>query len=290
MLRNTILIILSILVSSLPALLAAEANSPILRTSQFDQQWLDTVVSIERLMQGTKEVPVGTGFIVSTARNHLLLVTAKHVIQDEKGKLLSNLAYRLNQVGGTSQLLKDVDLVESGIGTWFEAPQHDFAVRFVPVVQGASVKSIPLDRFIEQTQVEAGTTLAALGFPLGLRSVDHALPIARRGMIGRADFDSLLADLFVFPGNSGGPVLYVPAYKTGGISFGEGVVHKEMLVGIVLSYIPYREVAISEQTKHPRVVFEENSGLANLAPAWVLKQFISTGSVDSFDQQFGAPK
>ncbi|MEN6615143.1 MAG: hypothetical protein ABFD12_01160 [Syntrophorhabdus sp.] len=61
-----------------------------------------------------------------------------------------------------------------------------------------------------------------------------------------------------------------------------------MLVGIVSSFIPYREVAVSEQTRRPRIVFEENSGLANLVPAWVLKGFITTGSVDSFDQKLSA--
>lgn len=286
--RKTIFIIECVLVSTILVSLAAEAGPPTLRTSQFDQQWLDTVVSIERLPDGTKEFPVGTGFMVATAHGHLLLVTAKHVVQDDKGRLLSDLAYRVNRAGNSSQLLRDVDLVKAGAGTWFLAPQDDVAVRFVPVVQGASLKAMPLERFIEQAQVEAGTPLAALGFPMGLRSLDHALPIARRGMVGRAGSNSLLADLFVFPGNSGGPVLYVPAFKTGGVSFGGAeVVRAEMLVGIVSSFIPYREVAVSEQTRRPRIVFEENSGLANLVPAWVLKGFITTGSVDSFDQKLG---
>lgn len=36
------------------------------------------------------------------------------------------------------------------------------------------------------------------------------------------------------------------------------------LIGIVKSYIPFQDVAISQQTKRPRVIFEENSGLANV--------------------------
>jgi hypothetical protein len=142
--RKTIFIIVCVLVSAVPGLLAAEANPPTLRTSQFDQQWLDTVVSIERLPDGTKEVPVGTGFIVKTAHNQLHLVTAKHVVQDDKGRLLSDLAYRLNRAAGSSQLLRDADLVKAGAGARFDAPQDDLAVRFVPVVQGASVKAMPL--------------------------------------------------------------------------------------------------------------------------------------------------
>lgn len=270
---------------------ASESNPPVVRTSQLDQQWLDAVVSIERLPVAGKEAPIGTGFVVVSTRNHLILVTTKHVIHDDDGKLLGDLAYRLNRTGSSSQLLKDADLVQAGGGSWFVSQHDDVAVRFLPIVQGASIKAIPLDRFIEEPQVEAGTPLAALGFPMGLRSVDHAMPIARRGMVGRVDSTVVLADLFVFPGNSGGPVLYVPAFKTGGVSFGgAGVVPQEMLIGMVSSFIPYSEVAVSMQTKRARVVFEENSGLANLVPAWVVRNFITSGDVRSFDEKLGATK
>lgn len=269
----------------------SESSPPVVRTSQLDQQWLDTVVSIEQLPAAGKEVPIGTGFVVSSTRNHLILVTAKHVICDADGKLLADLAYRVNQIESSSRLLKDTDLVQAGAGSWFLSRQDDVAVRFLPIPQRASIKAIPLDRFIEESQVEAGTPLAALGFPMGNRSVDHAKPIARRGMVGRADPTVVLADLFIFPGNSGGPVLYVPAFKTGGISFGgTEVVRQEMLIGMVSSFIPYRDVAVSLQTKRPRVVFEENSGLANLVPAWVVRNFITTGEVDSLDAKLGATK
>ena len=270
------------------------SSPPVIRTSQLDQQWLDAVVSIEQLQvagkEGTKVVPIGTGFVVASTRDHLILVTAKHVVHDADGKLLGDLAYRLNRIGSSSQLLMDADLVRTGGSSWFASQQDDVAVRFLPIVQGASIKAIPLDRFIEEPQVEAGTPLAALGFPMGLRSVDHARPIARRGMVGRADSTVVLADLFIFPGNSGGPVLYVPAFKMGNVSFGEGVVRQEMLIGMVSSFIPYREVAVSMQTKRPRVVFEENSGLANLVPAWVVRNFITTGEVNSLDEKLGATK
>lgn len=269
----------------------SESNPPVVRTSQLDQQWLDTVVSIERLSVAGKEDPIGTGFVVSSTRNRLILVTAKHVVHDADGKLLADLAYRLNRIGSSSQLLKDADLVQAGGGSWFVSLQDDVAVRFLPIVQGVSIKAIPLDRFIEEPQVEAGTPLAALGFPMGLRSVDHAKPIARRGMVGRADPTVVLADLFIFPGNSGGPVLYVPAFKTGGVSFGGAeVVRQEMLIGMVSSFISYSDVAVSQQTKRPRVVFEENSGLANLVPAWVVKNFITSDEVDSLDAKLGATK
>lgn len=260
-----------------------------LRTSQLDQQWLDTVVSIERQPAAGQEVPVGTGFVVLSGQNHLILVTAKHVIHDQQGKPFTDLVYRLNRASGPSQLLKDADLIVAGAGSWFVSPNQDVAVRFLPVVQGALVKAIPLDRFVEEKQVEAGTPIAVLGFPMGLRSTEHARPIARRGMVARAESTIVIADVLIFPGNSGGPVLYVPTFKTGGISFGGAeVVPHEMLVGVIVSFIPYRDVAVSLQTNRPRVVFEENSGLANLVPAWVARDFVTSGAVASFDKQLGA--
>lgn len=269
----------------------SESSPPVLRTSQLDQQWLDTVVSIEQLSEDGKQIPIGTGFVVSSLRNHFILVTAKHVVCDADGKFRANLAYRVNQIGSSSRLLKDADLVQVGAGSWFLSRQYDVAVRFLGIPQGASIKFIPLDRFIEESQVEAGTPLAALGFPMGNRSVDHAKPIARRGMVGRADPTVVLADLFVFPGNSGGPVLYVPALKMGGVSFGGAeVVRQEMLIGMVSSFIPYKDVAVSQQTGRTRVIFEENSGLANLVPAWVVRNFIATGEVDSLDANLGTTK
>lgn len=266
--------------------LAQTAPQTAVRTSQLDQQWLETVVSIEHVQEPNKELPIGTGFVVASSRKHLILMTAKHVVIDSNGKLRNDLVYRVNHAGGGTQLLRDTELAKNGGSTWFISDQHDLAVRFLPIVKGVAVKAIPLDRFMQESQVEAGTPLAALGFPMGLRSVNHAMPIARRGMVGRADPAMILADLFVFPGNSGGPVLYVPAFKTGGVFFGDHrLVGQEMLVGVVSSFIPYQDVAISAQTNRPRVVFEENSGLANLVPAWTAKTFITTGAVLEFDEK-----
>ncbi len=270
------------------AICQAQSSPPaVVPTSQLDQQWLDTVVSIELVQEPNKELPIGTGFVVASSRNHLILVTAKHVVIDSNGKLHNNLAYRMNRAGGGTQLLRDTELVKNGGSAWFVSDQHDLAVRFLPIVKWTKGKAIPFDRFVNEPQVQAGTPLAALGFPMGLRSVNHAMPIARRGMVGRADPSMILADLFVFPGNSGGPVLYTPVFKTGGISFGNDtrVLGQEMLVGVVSSFIPYEDVAISRQTNRPRVSFEENSGLANLVPAWIAKTFITTGAVLEFDEK-----
>lgn len=42
--------------------------------------------------------------------------------------------------------------------------------------------------------------------------------------------------------------------------------NKSRLIGIVKSYIPYIDVAISQQTNRTRITFEENSGLTKVEP------------------------
>jgi hypothetical protein len=41
---------------------------------------------------------------------------------------------------------------------------------------------------------------------------------------------------------------------------------KAFLIGMVKSYIPYQDVAVSQQTNRPRVIFEDNSGLTKVEP------------------------
>ena len=49
-----------------------------------------------------------------------------------------------------------------------------------------------------------------------------------------------------------------------------------LLVGVVASYIPYRDVAVSQQTGRARVVFEDNSGLASVVPIQYLIDLIGS--------------
>ena len=43
---------------------------------------------------------------------------------------------------------------------------------------------------------------------------------------------------------------------------------------MVSSYLPYREVAVSQQTGRPRMIFEENSGLGVVVPFNVIEETI----------------
>jgi hypothetical protein len=93
--------------------------------------------------------------------------------------------------------------------------------------------------------------------------------IVRPGAIARLNdliesvATTLLIDSHVFPGNSGGPVILEPnLFAIDGTKSN----NTAYLIGVVSDYIPYIDVAISPQTQHARVTFEENSGLADVIP------------------------
>src|SRR3990172_1553482 len=81
-------------------------------------------------------------------------------------------------------------------------------------------------------------------------------------------------DTAQFPGNSGGPVIIEPS--AGSIE-GTKPITGSYLIGIVSGYLPYQDIAISAQTRRPRIVFEENSGLASVHPVDFVSQTIDAG-------------
>lgn len=260
--------------------LFGQAPPAVPQTTSFNQQWLDTVVSIEVANPQKEMGPIGTGFLVQTANKHVLLVTAKHVIQSPI-PVGSRVAYRLNTLDGGSAIVWEDDLSKE-LGGWFLSSASDLACRFISWPDSAKLVTLTPDNFIADGALSAGAPILVLGFPLGLRSADHPRPIARHGIVGRVDHDNVLADVFVFPGNSGGPVIYTPSLKVGqGLT--SPLLNEEKLIGVVSSFIPYRETAISQQTQRPRVVFEENSGLSNVVPVSMLVELLELEPVKKMD-------
>lgn len=126
-----------------------------------------------------------------------------------------------------------------------------------------------------------GDGVYVLGFPMGLVGQREDYVIVRQGAIARVrdvlvldstEPSTFLVDSFIFPGNSGGPVILRPELVSVG---GTPAMSKAYLLGVVRDYLPYTDVAISAQTKHPRVTFEENSGLADVIPADYIEETIA---------------
>lgn len=166
---------------------------------------------------------------------------------------------------------------DDGTETWFGHPNEEVDVAVVMInfgilrEEGMRAKYFQNDVHVATTEKmkEIGTTegdfVFVLGFPMGLVGERRNTVIVRAGSIARMR-DTLanpsrefLLDAPIFPGNSGGPVILKPEVIAIQGTKAQNAAH---LIGVVKSYVPYLDIAVSQQTGRPRVIFEENSGLA----------------------------
>ena len=121
-----------------------------------------------------------------------------------------------------------------------------------------------------------GDEIFVMGFPLGLAGDERNYVIVRQGMVARIrDWyegysKEFLIDSSIFPGNSGGPVIAKPTM----FSYGQ-TMPRPKLIGMVAAYLPYEDVAWSRQTGRPKMISEENSGLATVVPIDPILQTVS---------------
>jgi len=219
------------------------------------------------------------------------LVTAKHVVQ---GFILDNraLSVRVNPKDTSSQSrqFEIANEPQPGSGTWFCHPNPKVDIAAVPVnfdylkQQGMEPNVIASDQNaadrakLAELEVTAGDGVFVLGFPMGLSGVQRNYVIVRQGAIARISelldkvSPTFMLDALVFPGNSGGPVILRPEITS--IS-GTKSQTNAYLIGVVIDYRPYIDTAVSQQTRRPRISFEENSGLADVLPVDVVNEAIT---------------
>lgn len=247
--------------------------------------FIDCVVAIGMLDSKAKKRWIGTGFLVGRHHKevdsqekpyHLFLVTNKHVLSD-----MNSILVRFNPRSEEPAKDYDIDLTEADELILVEHPETEVDIAVINInpevlkkdgAQFAFFKldehTISLGEMIERGVLE-GDFVYVLGFPMGIVSSDRQYVIVRSGSIARlrdvVDRKSreFLIDANVFPGNSGGPVVIKPEIVS---IEGTKPIRKAALIEIITSYVPYTDVAISQQTKRPRIVFEENSGLAAVVP------------------------
>ena len=130
---------------------------------------------------------------------------------------------------------------------------------------------------LKELGITEGDFVYVLGFPMGIVGDKRCAVIVRSGVISRirdiliGDSQEYLIDTFIFPGNSGAPVVSKPEALA---IEGTKSQNASYLIGIVKAYIPYRDVAVSLQTGQQRVIFEENSGLAAVHPIDFVQELI----------------
>lgn len=208
------------------------------------------------------------------ARYLVYLVSNRHVLHGH-----DSLWLRFNPTG--NEPAKEYELVltaPDGL-LWFPHPDEDVDVGVAPINAKAlrddgiqfsyftSDVSVAPRNVLSERGVAEGDGVFVLGFPMGLVGGARNAVIARGGCVARIQ-DALtgaskdfLIDAPIFPGNSGSPVVLRPEISS---ITGTNAQDNAVLLGVVKSYIPYHDVAISQQTQRPRVVFEENSGLASV--------------------------
>lgn len=207
----------------------------------------------------------------------VFLVTNRHVVQGS-----NELRLRFNPKESKPAKEYPLPLLDiKGKQTWFSPPDPQLDVAVVAVNMdflrddGIKAEFLTADENsadiakAKELGVSEGDGVFVLGFPLQLVGGERNFVIARQGIIARIG-DALegrsktfLIDTFIFPGNSGGPVILKPEVVaiTGTKSQG-----KALLIGVVNSFQTYQEIAVSQQTGKPRIMFEENAGLANVVP------------------------
>lgn len=250
----------------------------------FTPNYIDCVVAIG--IENKKEKHwIGTGFFFGKLLEKTpdtkniyttYLVTNKHVL-----KGLDQIIIRFNPKTVESSKDYHVKLIIDNKPTWHSHPDPDIDVAVIrvnlhtPNNAGMKFKFFQSDKEVftfnemKENGVTEGDGVFVLGFPMGIVAEDRQYVFVRSGSIARIkDLYDLrskdyVVDAFVFPGNSGGPVISKPE-----IASIKGTVFnsKSRLIGIIKSYIPYTDVAISRQTQMPRITFEENSGLSLVEP------------------------
>jgi hypothetical protein len=260
--------------------------------------FFDCVVAIG--LPGDNETSwVATGFLfgyppienLEQYHSHYL-VTNVHVFQGLKNAGAKQAILRFNPTDSGEAREFPLDLLDasSGQDLWTPHPNSEIDVAVIAVSKKTLEDNQLMFSYFETYQhcanleqisqlgLTEGDLVYVLGFPMGNVGKERNYIIVRHGTIARIQDtierkrNDFLIDSFVFPGNSGGPVIVRPERLALKVKPSNGSC---FLIGIVKAYMPYRDIAFSEQTKQPRLVSEENSGLASVIPVDFITETIN---------------
>jgi S1-C subfamily serine protease len=240
----------------------------------------------------------GTGFFygylvhndddATKRRYEAYLVTAKHVVVGHQGSDL-HIRVNPNEAASAGEDFPVPHDPTNGQKAWFFHPdpaidvaatrvnlallrergfQSEFFTNDLTVADVAKLRTLG---------VTAGDGVFVLDFPMGLAGAQRNYVVVRQGAVARISelldkaSTTFMIDAFVFPGNSGGPVILKPELAS---VTGTKNQNAAFLIGIVLAYKSYDDTAFSAQTKQPRIVFQENSGLAEVLPTNYIEEAI----------------
>ena len=230
--------------------------------SLLPEDWHKIVISIEKYdKENDKFYPIGTGFLIGY-KGFIVFVTAKHIasVTDKD----EDIHFAWNAKDIKVRRIKFKDIKKHSEWVFHNNPEIDIAVRlFRLVFELDDAKILEKNMFEDFENVMEGDDIVFLGFPLGISEPDKVHPVVRSGIVAyRQENKVFLIDANVFPGSSGSPVFL----KMSGISYEDGKfnigkVRLPKLIGMIIEDISYADIAISQRTRKPRVIFSENAGL-----------------------------
>jgi len=202
--------------------------------SMFPKQFLNCIVAIEN-KKGENFSTVATGFLVgfrSGSKDEkgfdlfsIFLITNRHVFRKKESVWL-----RFNKEEKFQRY--EVSLVDGeGKYIWSAHPNPNVDVAVMGlnteklIEDGIKFQWFPEDLFadvdrIKELGITQGDGIFVVGFPMGLAGEEKNYAILRGGIIARLDDEiidktnTFLIDAFIFPGNSGGPVILKPAISS----------------------------------------------------------------------------
>ena len=239
----------------------------------------ESIVFLGFIENGHERV-VGTGFLIQV-ENIFHLVTAKHVVEQN----YENLFVFLNSKQFQKPSAKPLKQIYDNGFKWIRHTNPNIDIAVLPFLldqQNDKVKFIPDSLIMKNlSDIHELIDVFYASFQPGLNNFQKdggVHPIIRKGVVSRINNDStFFIDGAAFPGNSGSPIFLFPTpIKINSNGFMIGGPMEIQLIGIMGAYISYQDVAISQQTKKPKVIFEENTGLSLIYSTESLMELIES--------------
>jgi len=254
------------------------------------ESYLNSVVSIGVHINQADIAWIGTGFFVGRASGqenqvYPMLVSNKHVFE---GK--NTIVIRMKKREGDNLMEMNAILKkEDGSPLYYTHDNSQIDIAVLPLnAQVINDNSLDFPCFdieknamssaeLRSNGADEGSLIYMLGFPMGLVNTASNLPVCRMGCISRMsetqinEQHNILADIQNFPGNSGSPVITRPEFVS---IAGTNSLQVSVLLGIVHSYIPYKESLINSQTNEVVEIRSENSGIALVHPVEYIRDII----------------
>jgi S1-C subfamily serine protease len=248
--------------------------------------YLNAVLSIEienKQANGEiKKQSIATGFLVGKEMGEnenkekmfkLFIVTNRHVFQNQKNKqFLKEVFFRFNTLENKSHYFKTSLLKEDSSPLWHMHDNEKVDLAILPInanaIQEENInfyffkgQDLFYAKDFESKNISTGDGLFVLGFPMSISGKLRNFVIVRQGIIARVDEEILedqyfYIDASAYPGNSGGPVIHKPEIVE---ITGTRSNPSAGLIGVISSGETYSDVAISQQTGEPRVMFTEQT-------------------------------